>query len=200
MIRYAIAALIVLALAACSGGSSGRSTYGSGDPQLAVANPGGGPIDPFLTDGKAVLQAFDAITARSGKPLRVTSLNADRTNGLMVNVQEPQHHTNVDQYTVAPDGTLTGPTPVKVMSLTGGPITAATVDAQAFDPYAIAFARLRDAAREAIAKSTYSDARVTEWEIGGVGPDDKRYIYLESARARPVAIVTPQLRIVTMRF
>lgn len=69
-----------------------------------------------------------------------------------------------------------------------------------FDPNAIAFARLTQTAREAIAKSGYPDARVKEWEFDGLGPDDRDYIYLDSARARPVAVVTPQMRIVTMRF
>lgn len=53
------------ALAACSGSSTGRNSHGSGDPSLAAPNLGGGPIDPFLTDGQAVLRAFDAIAARS---------------------------------------------------------------------------------------------------------------------------------------
>lgn len=191
--------LIAAGLAGCSG-SAGHSTYGSGDPNLAAANPGGGPIDPFLTNGEAVLKAFDAIAARSGRPLRVTSISADRLNGLTVDVQEPAHHINVDRYVVAPDGSLTGPTPVKLMSMDGKPVTAATVDQEAFDPRAIAFAHLTPTAREAIAKSNYADARVTEWELGGLGPDDRRYIYLESARARPVAVVNPQLKIVRMQF
>jgi hypothetical protein len=46
-------------------------------------------------------------------------------------VQEPKHHVNVDRYVVAPDGTLSGPTPVKLMSIGGGPITAASVDGRA---------------------------------------------------------------------
>jgi|HubBroStandDraft_6_1064221.scaffolds.fasta_scaffold665332_2 hypothetical protein len=40
------------ALAACSGSSAGHNSYGSGDPSLAAPNLGGGPIDPFLTDGQ----------------------------------------------------------------------------------------------------------------------------------------------------
>lgn len=192
--------VFTLALAACSGSSSGGGSYGSGDPNLAAANPGGGPIDPFLTNGHAVLQALDAIAAHSGRPFRVTSIDADSMNGLSVDVQEPKTPINVDHYVVAPDGTLSGPTPVKVMSLNGGPVTAATVNAQAFDPHAIAFARLTQTAREAIAKSKYPDARVKEWEFGGLAADDRKYIYLESARARPVAIVNPQLQIIDMRF
>jgi len=196
----AIGIICLVALSACSGASGSRGAYGAGDPSLAAANPGGGPIVPFLTNGDAVLQALDAIAGRSGKPLRVTSISADRMNGLMVNVQEPEHHINVDRYAVAADGTLNGPTPVKMMSLDGGPITAAKVDARAFDPKAVAFANLTRTAREAIAKSGYSDARVTEWDIEGIGPDDRRFIYLESERARPAAEVNPQLKIVGMHF
>ena len=190
---------LALLVAACSGKAGGGS-YGSGDPALAAANPGGGPIDPFLTDGQAVLHALDAIAERSGKPLRVTSLNADRMNGLSVEVQEPKNHVNVDRFVVAPDGTMSGPTPVRLMSLNGGAISARDVDAQAFDPQKIGFARLTQTARAAIAKSGFSDARVSEWEIAGIGRDDKRYIYLEAARGRPVAIVNPALEIVDMRF
>jgi hypothetical protein len=199
MMKVLTFALLVPALAACSGHSSAPS-YGSGDPTLAAPNPGGGPIDPFLTNGQAVLQALDAIAQSSGRPLRITSISADEMNGLMVDVQEPKHHINVDHYVVAPDGTLSGPTPVKLMSLGGGAITASTVDQQAFDPNAIAFARLTQTARAAIAKSNYPDARVKEWEFSGLGPDSRQYMYLESARARPVAVITPQLRIVSMRF
>jgi hypothetical protein len=194
-----IVALSILAVAACASHSS-NSDYGTGDPSLAAPNPGGGPIDPFLTNGHAVLRALDAIAEQSGRPLRITSISADEMNGLMVDVQEPQHHINVDHYVVAPDGTLAGPTPVKLMSLGGGPITVATVDQQAFDPDAIAFARLTQTARAAIAKSNYPDARVKEWEFSGLGPDSRQYMYLESSRARPVAVIDPQLRIVSMRF
>lgn len=161
---------------------------------------GGGPINPFLTDGQAVLKALDAIAEKSGKPMRITSINADRTNGLLVNVQEPKVHVNVDHYTVAPDGTLTGPTPVRLMSLNGGPITPAEVDRQTFDRKAIAFARLTQTARDAIAKSHFDDARVNEWEFGGIGPDDRKYIYLEASRGRPVAVVNNNLQIVRMQF
>lgn len=195
-----IAAAIACALAACSGGSGARGSYGSGDPNLAAANPGGGPIDPFLTNGRAVLKALDAIAAQSGRPLRVTSISADRVNGLMVDVQEPAHQINIDHYMVAPNGSLSGPMPVKLMSMNGGPITAASVNERAFDPRAIAFARLAQTSREAIAKSNYSDARVTEWEFDGIGPDDRKFIYLESARARPVAVVNPHLDILRMQF
>lgn len=199
--RVAAFGILCLAgLAACSRASSAHGAYGTGDPSLAAANPGGGPIVPFLTNGDAVIQALDAIAARSGRPFRITSISADRMNGLMVNVQEPAHRINVDRYVVTADGTLDGPTPVKLMSLDGGPITAAKVDARAFDPNAVAFANLNKTAREAIAKSGYSDARVTEWDIEGVAPDDRRFVYLESARARPSAEVNAQLKIVGMHY
>jgi hypothetical protein len=195
----AFGAICLIALTACSGASS-RGSYGEGDPNLAAANPGGGAINPFLTNGGAVLRALDGIAGRSGRPFRVTSISADRMNGLMVNVQEPAHHANVDRYVVTADGSLNGPEPVKLMSLDGGPITAAKVDERAFDPKDVGFANLTATAREAIAKSGYSDARVTEWDIEGVGPDDRRFIYLESARARPSAEVNPQFKIVGMHY
>jgi len=201
--RMAAAVLLCGAISmvcGCSGSSGSGGSYGSGDPALAAANPGGGPIDPFLTNGQAVLAALDAIGRRSGGPLRITSISADRINGLTVDAQEPAHHINVDRYVVAPDGTLSGPAPVKLMSLNGGPITAQSVDARAFDPHAIAFAKLTQTARQAIAKSGYPDARVTEWDFEGLGPDDRRFIYLESARARPSVEVTPQLNIVRVGF
>ena len=110
--RACAVAVFALTLAACSGSSSkGGSGYGSGDPKLAAAAPGSSTIDPFLSDGQAVLHALDAIAGKSGKALRITSIDADRMNGLTVQAQEPKHHVNVDQYVIAPDGTMTGPTP-----------------------------------------------------------------------------------------
>jgi hypothetical protein len=202
-VYIAYIAAAALALSACSGGSSaggGSSSYGTGDSSLAGTNVGGGPTSPFLADGQAVLHALDAIEAKSGKPLRVTDMNADTSNGLTVEVQEPGNHANVDSYVIAPDGTMTGPTPVKIASLGDGPVTAADVDRQAFDPRAIGFAHLADTVRTAIAKSTFSDARVGNWEISGLGPDDKRYIYLDAARGRPVAVVNNDLKILKMQF
>lgn len=190
---------LALAVTACSGTAS-RSSYGAGDPNLAAPLPGTDTIDPFLSNGQAVLAALDAIEARSGKPLRVTSITADQGNGLMVDVQEPAHPINVDHYVVGLDGSLSGPTPVKLMSLNGGPITAQSVDAQAFDPRAIAFAHLAATIREGIERSGYADARVTQWEFDGLSSDSRDFIYFESARARPAANVNSQLRIVHMSF
>ncbi|MBV9263427.1 MAG: hypothetical protein JO324_03825 [Candidatus Eremiobacteraeota bacterium] len=200
MIIATLSVAVGCALCACSGASSAHGPYGAGDPALAAANVGGGPISPFLTGGHAVLLALDAIAQRSGRPLRVTSISADRVSGLTVEVVEPAHHMNVDRYVVAPDGTLSGPTPVKLMSLDGGPITAAKVDARAFDPNAIAFANLTKTARTAIAKSGYPDARVTEWEFNGIDRDDRHFMYLESARARPSANIDARLRIIGIQF
>ncbi len=197
---HLVAVALTLAFAGCSGSSGGGSAYGEGDASLAAPNLGGGPIDPFLANGQAVLSALDAIAQKSGTPMRVTSMNADRTNGLTVDVQQPANHVNVDEYVVAPDGKLSGPIPVKLSAMHGGPVTAADVDAQAFDPKKIAFARLAQTAKEAIVKSKFSDARVSEWEINGLGPDARKYIYLDAARGRPVAVVNNDLKIVDMRF
>jgi hypothetical protein len=197
---HLVAVAVALAFTGCSGSSGGGSPYGEGDASLAAPNLAGGPIDPFLANGQAVLSALDAIAQKSGTPMRVTSMNADRTNGLTVDVQQPANHVNVDEYVVAPDGKLSGPVPVKLSAMHGGPVTAADVDAQAFDPKRIAFARLAETAKEAIVKSKFSDARVSEWEINGLGPDARKYIYLDAARGRPVAVVNNDLKIVDMRF
>jgi hypothetical protein len=191
-----------LALAACSSASSsgGDASYGTGDPSIAAANPGGGQIDPFLSDGEAVLHALDAVAAKSGKPFRVISLNADRINGLTVHVQEPAQHVNVDQYVIAPDGTMTGPTPVKMIAMGSGPVTAREVDLEAFDPSKIGLAGLTATARAAIAKSHFSDARVIEWEFDGVSPDARRFMYLEAARGRPNATLDAGFHIVKIQF
>jgi hypothetical protein len=197
---HLVAVAVALAFTGCSGSSGGGSPYGEGDASLAAPNLAGGPIDPFLANGQAVLSALDAIAQKSGTPMRVTSMNADRTNGLTVDVQQPANHVNVDEYVVAPDGKFSGPIPVKLSAMHGGPVTAADVDAQAFDPKRIAFARLAETAKEAIVKSKFSDARVSEWEINGLGPDARKYIYLDAARGRPVAVVNNDLKIVDMRF
>ena len=197
---HLVAVAVALAFAGCSGSSGAGSPYGEGDASLAAPNLAGGPIDPFLANGQAVLSALDAIAQKSGTPMRVTSMNADRTNGLTVDVQQPSNHVNVDEYVVAPDGKLSGPIPVKLSAMHGGPVTAADVDAQAFDPKKIAFARLAQTAKEAIVKSKFSDARVSEWEINGLGSDARKYIYLDAARGRPVAVVNNDLKIVDMRF
>ena len=176
-------ALAAVFLSACSAGAGSSSNGGD-----------------FLTDGPAVIRALDAIAAKSGNPMRVTTISADGENGLSVDVQEPKNHVNVDRYVVASSGAITGPTPVKLMSLDGGPITAASVDAQTFDPKAVGFTRLSATVKEAIAKSHYSDAHVNQWEIGGVGPNDRRYLYLDASRGRPVAILRPDLTIADMRY
>jgi hypothetical protein len=85
------------------------------------------------------------------------------------------------------------------MSLDGGPITAASVDFQAFDPHKVGFARLSTTVKEAIAKSHFDDAKVNQWEIGGLRADDRRYLYLDAARGRPVAVLRTDLTIADMR-
>ena len=201
-------AAIAFALASCPAASAGDgSAYGPGDPKLAAPNPLGGPVDPFLTNGEAVLRALDAIAARSGRPLRVTAISANNVEGLTVDVQEPAHHVNVDRYVVAPDGTIADPKPVQVdpqawdsEANVNAPVTAAIVDRQAFDPTVLGFARLAQTAREAIAKSGFSDARVTTWEFKGIKPSSPRWIYLEAARGKPVAQVDVHLKIVGFEY
>lgn len=201
ILRPAVIA-VLFSVTACSGaaslGGGGGSVYGAGDPKLAAPNLAGGPIDPFLADGQAVMRALDAIAERSGKPLRVTSLMADGTNGLTVDVQEPKNHIDVDQYVVAPDGTLKGPAPVRLVSLNGGPITVAEVNASAFDPKTIGLAHLTQTVRAAIAASKTPDARVSEWEFGG--PNGRRFMYFEAARARPAAELDENFRIKHISF
>jgi len=197
--------IVSLLLAGCSAMSSGGSgsAYGSGDPTLAAPNLANGPPSPFLADGRAVLRALDAIEARSGRPLRVVSMNSDRATGLVVEVQEPYEHVDVDSYTVAPDGTLSGPAPVKLVSLGSGgnaPVTAAEVDLEAFDPRTVGFERLARTVHEAIVKSGFPDARVSEWQFDGIHPDDRRYLYLEAARARPVATLRRDMTLAKMQF
>jgi hypothetical protein len=206
MIRM-VTSVVMLALAMSATVSAGTHAYPPGDPTLAAPNPMGGPVNPFLTNGNAVLQALDAVAQRSGRPLRVTSMSANQTEGLTVDVQEPKNHVNVDRYVVAPDGTLADPVPVQVDPQawdshwnTSAPVTAAVVDKQAFDPGTIAFARLAKTAREAIAKSGFSDARVVSWQFRGSKPDSSRWIYLEGARGKPSAEVNAALEIVHFEY
>lgn len=117
-----------------------------------------------------------------------------------MNVQEPNNHANVDQYVVSPDGRLDGPKPVRIMSLNGGPITAASVDERAFDPNKLGWDNLTQTIRDGIRRSGYADARAQEWDIEGIGPDDKRFVYLESSRARPNLELDTQLKIVRVSF
>ncbi len=168
------------------------SPYGAGDPKLTATNMAGGPLNPFLTDGHAVQLALAEIARHSGKPLRVTSMWADRTDGLSVDVRTTRH-TNVDRYTIAPDGTFAGPQPVRV---------TAPNDARdsAFDPQAIAFARMAQTARQAIVKSKFPDSRVSAWQVDGLKPNDHLYLYLDAARARPIAVLDPHLNIVRIQY
>lgn len=201
MMRLIFAAVFGLMVTACSATTlGGASSFGEADASLTAPNPGPGPLNPFLANGDAVVKALDAIAQKTGAPLRVTSMEADTMNGLTVNVQEPKNHINVDRYVVEPDGTIKGPEPVKLMSLGGGPITAKTVDDQTFDPKAIAFPKLARMIKTGIEKSNYPDARAANWEIGGIGPDDRRYVYLQSERARPAIAFEPDMSIVRVSF
>jgi hypothetical protein len=197
---------LVLGLSGCSdeesasGSSHAGPGYGVADPKLTAANPAGGPMDPFLTNGQAVLHALDAIAAKSGRPLRVTSMQADQINGLSADVQEPKNHVNVDHYVVKPDGTLSGPDPVKLTGPNGLQITAALVDQSVFDPKAIRFAHLSQMVREAIVRSKTPDARASSWQVDSLRPDGCFFIYFEAARARPYAVAHADMSIVRIGF
>ncbi|MGA8534129.1 MAG: hypothetical protein WB615_08485 [Candidatus Tumulicola sp.] len=197
---YHTAALAVaVALVACSG-SKGRSgpAYGTGDPSLAAPNSNGS-VNPFLTDGQAVVRALDAIEARTGKPLRVTLISANAMGGLTIDVQERASHGKLDRYQVAPNGTILGPVPEKLVTARGTVATAADIERQAFDPRALAFAHLAQTERDAIAKANDRGARVAEWDVGGIRPGDRRLIYIQTARGNLFAVIDPQFHIVRIR-
>lgn len=195
-IRVLLLASSVAAVAACSNAAHANGPgYGSGDPKIAAVNPEGGHVSPFLADGRAVVRALDAVEARSGKPLRVTTISADRAS-LAINVQEPANHVKVDKYVVMPDGQIIGPTPVTMRSPTARPITAAEVDQMTFDPRGVPFARLEQTAREAIAKTTRPDCRISQWEFDGIKPDDRRIMYLFHPRFAPEAYIDQHLRVI----
>jgi hypothetical protein len=197
---WAVVAVAVLfpTLAACSGSKSSSTPYGTGDPNLGAANPMGGPVDPFLTDGQAVTNALDAVATRSGKPLRVMSINASAAGGLTVDIQDPAKPGNLDRYQVAPNGTLFGPIPMQLMAQ-GRPVSAAEIAQQVFDPKTVPFTRLTQAVRDAIARSNVPDARESLWVFSGIRPGDRRYIYLETSRGRKAAALDPQLNVLRIQ-
>lgn len=193
---YAFAALVALLAiaAACSGGKAGSpAPYGTGNPQLAAANPYGGPSDPFLTDGNAVLQALDTIGRRYRAPLRLTSISAHAAGGLILDVQKPVDKGHVERYIVSPDGKVLGPIPVKLV-VNGGLATRHDIDILLFDPKTIAFTRLEAAARDAIARAKLGDARLYQWGLGG--GKKKIYMIVQSLTDHRVMLLDRQLHIV----
>src|SRR5579862_2978839 len=166
------------ALVACTGGAqrepssadaaapadspAASSPFGKGDSTLPI--PDGDQVNPLLTNGQAVLLAFDALEKRTGKPLRVTSLTSVSGTGLTIHVQEPTHRENVDEWTVMPNGDISGPIPVHITLIgSTGRVTASDIDKEAFDPRKIPFARLNKAEHEALAKAKLQDGRLSEW-------------------------------------
>lgn len=196
MRQYAFVALVALlaAVTACSGGKTGSpAPYGTGDPQVAAANPYGGPTNPFLTDGNAVLRALDTIGQRYPTPLRLTSISAQAAVGLTLDVQKPADKGHVERYIVSPGGKIMGPIPVKLV-VNGGLATRKDVDELLFDPKTISFTHLDAAARDAIARAKLGDARVYQWGLGGA----KRNIYMvvESLSDHRIALLDWQFHFV----
>ena len=191
-----LATILAIGAIACSGSKSGQP-YGAGDPALAAANPAGGPIDPFLTNGDAVVQALHDVTSRYPAPLRLTSISAHISEGLIFDVVLPTDRAHVVRYIVAPTGKTLGPIAVNLL-IGGRPATASDIAILAFDPATLAFARLTSAIRDAIAQSKLPDARVIQWGLGGA--NKHVYVIVNAPSGRRVALFDHQLRFVRMLF
>jgi hypothetical protein len=183
-----------------NGASRGVSPYGSADPKLTAPNPTGGPANPFLANGNAIVKALDAIAARSGRPLRIMNLEADTVNGLSAEVVEPRNHLHVDEYKIAIDGTMTGPFPVALHGSDGNAPTVAGVDYNSLDPRMYRFAGLANAVREAIAKSKVSDARVGSWQIDRAWGQYQWGLTMDAARSRPNVSLRPDATIANISY
>ncbi len=181
------------AFAGCSGSKSATAPYGTGDPGLGAAGPTGS-VSPFLTDGQAVMHGLDAIAARSGQPLRVTQVTVNAAGGLIVDVREAAQHGLLSRYMVASNGTILGPIPVKLVS--GGVVrTAADIQHMVFDPKAVPFAQLARAERDAIAMAKLPSLRVSQWDVGGLGPHSRRVMLLENDNGRRIVVLDPQFHV-----
>lgn len=193
----AIAATIAL-LAACSGSKgNGDAPYGTGDPALGAPAPSGS-VSPFLTDGRAVAHALDAVAARSGQPLLVTAIGANAAGGLTVDVLRSSANGTLGRYQVMPNGTIFGPIPEKLVS-GSGEVAAAQIQSRAFDPKAIAFVDLARAERDAVAKSKLPGARVVEWDVNGLKRAERRALVLQADGRQAIVRLDPQLNVVTIQ-
>lgn len=168
--------------------------YGTGNPNLAQPNPGGGPVDPFLTDGNAVLQAIHDVQSHYTQPIRVTSISA-HAEGLILDVVLPTDRARVVRYIIPPNGKIIGPIPVKLV-VNGRVANASDVASLAFDPTTLPFARLEPALRDAVAHSKIDDARIFQWGLGGANKDV--YVIVDGPVVRRVAFFNHQLRFLRM--
>ena len=171
------------------------SPFGAPDKTLKV--PDGDDPNPMLTNGQAVLRALDALEKKTGKPLRVTSIVTVSGVGMTLHVQEPKHHSNLDEWVVRSNGEITGPTPVHITLMDSNDrVTDADVDRLTFDPRAIPFARLNKVEHEALAKAKLTDGRLSEWSF-----DDQGYmISMESKRENANADVSPDLKLLRINY
>lgn len=190
------------ALAAVPGNHTphNASPYGAADPKLTAPNPTGGPANPFLTNGNAIVKALNAIAARSGRPLRIMNLEADTFSGLSAEVVEPRNHLHVDEYKIAIDGTMTGPFPVQLNGSDGNAPTVAGVDYNSLDPRIYRFASLANAVREAIAKSKTPDARVSSWQIDRAWGQYQWGLTMDAQRSRPNVSLRPDATIENISY
>ncbi len=190
------------ALAAVPGNHTphNASPYGAADPKLTAPNPTGGPANPFLTNGNAIVKALNAIAARSGRPLRIMNLEADTFSGLSAEVVEPRNHLHVDEYKIAIDGTMTGPFPVQLNGSDGNATTVAGVDYNSLDPRIYRFASLANAVREAIAKSKTPDARVSSWQIDRAWGQYQWGLTMDAQRSRPNVSLRPDATIENISY
>jgi len=188
-LRFAAsAAVIVAALAACSGSKTGDATsFGAGDSKLAESSPNG-TVNPFLTDGAAVQRALGILRTRYGGKLRLTSIGAHAMSGLTVDVQQPKGPSHIVRYLIPASGKMVGPIPVKLI-INGDPATTAEIEQLVFDPAAISFARLAPAVRDAIDRSKLTGGRVMQWGLDGahkrifmivVTQSDRRTVLLDN--------------------
>ena len=190
------------ALAAVPGNDTphGASPYGAADPRLTAPNPTGGPANPFLANGNAIVKALNAIAARSGRPLRIMNLQADTVNGLSAEVVEPRNHLNVDEYKIAIDGTMTGPFPVQLNGSDGNAPTVASVAYNSLDPRLYRFTGLANAVRQAIEKSKASDARASSWQIDRAWGQYQWGLTLDARRSRPNVTLRPDATVENISY
>jgi hypothetical protein len=194
ILRFAAsAAVIVAVLAACSGSKSGdTSSFGTGDPKLAAASPGG-TVSPFLTDGAAVQRALGIVQTKYGGTLRLTSIGAHAMGGLTLDVQPPKNPSRIERYLIPASGSMVGPIPVKLI-INGAPATTAIIEQLVFDPATISFARLAPAVREAINRSKLTDGRVNQWGLDGA--HKKIYMIVVTQSDHRTVLLDNQLHVV----
>jgi hypothetical protein len=88
---------------------------------------------------------------------------------------------------------MVGPIPVK-LTINGALATTADIEQLVFDPATIPFARLAQAARDAINRSKLTNGRVMQW--GSDGPDKKIFMIVLTQSDRRTVLLDHQLHVV----